>query len=75
MTILELATKVVELTGSKSKIIHVPLPSDDPKQRKPDIRKAVEILGWQPKVELKEGLTKTIEDFEKRLQSGARNSH
>ena len=75
MTILELATKVVELTGSKSKIINVPLPTDDPKQRKPDIRKAVEILGWQPKVELNEGLTKTIEDFKKRLQSGARNSY
>lgn len=75
MTIFELATKVLELTDSKSKIIRAPLPSDDPKQRKPDIRKAVEILGWQPKVELKEGLTKTIEDFEKRLKSGARNSY
>ncbi|GHV15875.1 NAD-dependent dehydratase [Fibrobacterales bacterium] len=62
-TILELAEKVISLTGSKSKIIREPLPSDDPKQRKPDISKAQKILGWQPKVHLEEGLKRTIEYF------------
>ena len=75
MTIIELATRVIELTNSKSKIVKEPLPSDDPKQRKPDIRKANEVLGWIPEVELSEGLKKTIEDFEIRLRSGARNIH
>jgi UDP-glucuronate decarboxylase len=75
MTIFELATKVIELTNSKSKIVQEPLPSDDPKQRKPDIRKANEVLGWTPEVELSEGLKKTIQDFETRLTSGARNNH
>ncbi len=75
MTILELATKVIELTNSKSKIVKEQLPSDDPKQRKPDIQKANEVLGWNPQVELGEGLTKTIQDFESRLKAGARNIH
>jgi UDP-glucuronate decarboxylase len=75
MTIIELATKVIELTNSNSRIVKEPLPSDDPKQRKPDIRKANEVLGWIPEVELTEGLKKTIEDFEIRLRSGARNIH
>ena len=75
MTIIELATKVIELTNSNSRIVKEPLPSDDPKQRKPDIRKANEVLGWIPEVELSEGLKKTIEDFEIRLRSGARNIH
>jgi UDP-glucuronate decarboxylase len=75
MTILELATKVIELTNSKSKIVKEPLPSDDPKQRKPDIQKAIEVLGWNPEVTLSEGLKKTILDFETRLKSGARNSN
>jgi UDP-glucuronate decarboxylase len=75
MTIFALATKVIELTNSKSKIVQEPLPSDDPKQRKPDIRKANEVLGWTPGVELSEGLKKTIQDFETRLKSGARNNH
>jgi UDP-glucuronate decarboxylase len=73
MTIIELATRVIELTNSKSRIVKEPLPSDDPKQRKPDIQKANEVLGWNPEVELSVGLKKTIEDFEIRLQSGARN--
>ena len=68
-TILELAQKVIALTGSKSKIIHQPLPQDDPMQRKPDISFAKEKLGWEPKVELEEGLKKTIEYFDKVLQS------
>lgn len=66
-TILELAQLVIEMTGSKSKIIHQPLPQDDPMQRKPDISLAKEKLGWEPKVELKEGLEKTIQFFEKLL--------
>lgn len=62
-TILELAEKVIRLTGSTSKIIFEPLPSDDPMQRQPDISLAKSKLGWEPKVELEEGLTKTIEFF------------
>jgi len=62
-TILELAEKVIKLTGSKSKIVRQPLPSDDPKQRKPDISKAKKILDWEPKVNLEEGLAQTIKYF------------
>ena len=62
-TILELAKKVIELTGSKSKIIYQSLPSDDPMQRQPDIRLAKKELDWSPNVELEEGLTKTIAFF------------
>lgn len=62
-TILELANKVIELTGSKSEIIYKPLPSDDPLMRKPDITLAKEKLNWSPKIELEEGLIKTIEFF------------
>jgi UDP-glucuronate decarboxylase len=63
-TMLELAEKIIELTGSKSKIVHCPLPGDDPKQRKPDIALAKEMLnGWEPKVRLEEGLRRTIEYF------------
>lgn len=62
-TILELAQKVIGLTGSRSKIIHMPLPSDDPTQRKPDITLARKELRWEPKVMLEEGLLKTINYF------------
>ncbi len=62
-TIKQLAEKVIEMTGSLSKIIYIKLPSDDPVKRKPDITIAKEKLGWQPKVELEEGLKKTIEYF------------
>ena len=62
-TILELAEKVINLTGSNSKIVWAPLPSDDPTQRQPNIGLAVEKLGWAPKIELEEGLIKTIEYF------------
>ena len=64
-TILELAQQVIELTASKSKIIYQPLPSDDPLQRKPDITLAKKELQWEPKVQLREGLQKTIEYFSK----------
>ncbi len=62
-TIKELAEKVIELTGSKSELIYEPLPSDDPTQRQPDITLAREKLGWEPKVQLEEGLKKTIPYF------------
>ncbi len=67
-TILELARKVIELTGSKSKIIFEPLPSDDPMQRKPDISLAKEKLNWEPKIHLEDGLKKTIEYFDNLLK-------
>ena len=66
-TILELAQKVIELTNSKSKIIHLPLPQDDPTQRQPDISLAKEKLNWQPHIELAEGLPTTIAYFKSRL--------
>jgi UDP-glucuronate decarboxylase len=69
-TIKELAEQVIAQTGSKSKIIAKPLPSDDPKQRQPDISVAKKELGWTPKVELKEGLEKTISYFDSLLASG-----
>ena len=62
-TILELAQKVLQLTGSSSKINYFPLPSDDPLQRQPDIQLARKMLDWEPKVKLEEGLVKTIEYF------------
>jgi len=62
-SILELAQLVLELTGSRSKLVHQPLPADDPTQRRPDITLARENLGWEPKVPLREGLAKTIEWF------------
>jgi UDP-glucuronate decarboxylase len=63
-TIRQLAEQVIDLTGSKSQLVFMPLPQDDPKQRKPNIEKAQEILGWEPKVQLREGLTKTIAYFD-----------
>jgi UDP-glucuronate decarboxylase len=65
--ILELARKIIEMTGTGSKIIHLPLPEDDPKQRQPDISLAREKLNWFPVVNLETGLTKTIEYFKKQL--------
>jgi UDP-glucuronate decarboxylase len=70
-TILELARKVMELTGSKSEIIFKDLPADDPRQRQPDISLAREKLGWEPKVALEEGLKATIADFRDRLAGRA----
>jgi UDP-glucuronate decarboxylase len=66
-TMRQLAELVLELTGSRSKIVHRPLPQDDPRQRKPDIREAERVLGWRPAIPLKEGLTKTIPYFEELL--------
>jgi dTDP-glucose 4,6-dehydratase len=65
---LDLAKTIIEIINSKSEIIHKDLPQDDPKVRKPDITRAKSILGWLPKVDRKEGLMKTLEDFKKRLK-------
>ena len=61
ITINELASKIIEITNSNSKLINKDLPQDDPKQRKPDITKAKTLLNWEPKVKLEDGLTKTID--------------
>ena len=63
----EVASKVIALTGSKSSVATAPLPEDDPRQRQPDISRARELLGWQPTIELDEGLKRTIDDFQSRL--------
>ena len=68
ISILKLAEEIIELTGSKSKIINKRLPIDDPKQRCPDINKAMKELKWQPKFDRKEGLQKTIDYFESLLK-------
>lgn len=63
ITLLQFAEEVLKLTGSKSKIVYEPLPQDDPKQRQPNITKAREILGWEPKIDRHEGLKRTLEYF------------
>ena len=68
-TILELAKKIIELTNSKSKIIYKPLPEDDPKRRQPNIELAKKELKWKPKIQLDEGLKKTINYFERLLSN------
>jgi dTDP-glucose 4,6-dehydratase len=67
MTVLEFAKKIIEMTQSKSEIVYKPLPEDDPQVRQPDIAKARNILGWEPKVRLEDGLVKTIEYFRTKL--------
>jgi nucleoside-diphosphate-sugar epimerase len=67
LTMLQFADEIIRATKSKSKIVHKPLPQDDPKQRKPDISKAKKILKWEPKVKLADGLTDTIAYFRKKL--------
>lgn len=73
-TVLELATIVKELTGSGSKIANLPLPQDDPVQRQPDISLARAELGWQPTIELKEGLARTIGYFSERFEAAEAGS-
>lgn len=68
--IVEFAKRIIEITDSKSRLIYCPLPQDDPKQRRPDIHLAKEKLSWEPKVELEEGLKKTVEYFENKLMRG-----
>jgi UDP-glucuronate decarboxylase len=70
ITILELAERIREMTGTKAQIVKKPLPKDDPIRRKPDITLATEKLGWAPKVSLDEGLKRTIDDFDRRLKLG-----
>ena len=70
-TILELASQVLDLTGSRSRIVHRPRPQDDPRQRRPDISKANDLLGWAPQTALRDGLVKTIEYFEDLLKDEA----
>jgi len=67
ITMLELASEVVRLTNSKSEIVFLPLPSDDPRDREPDIAKAKEFLNWEPKISRVEGLKRTIEDVQRQL--------
>jgi dTDP-glucose 4,6-dehydratase len=67
MTIEEIARTIIQMTGSTSRIIYKPLPTDDPKQRRPDITRARTLLGWEPKVQLNEGLVKTIEYFRSKV--------
>jgi dTDP-glucose 4,6-dehydratase len=70
MTILEFARHIVRMTGAASEIVFEPLPQDDPQQRQPDISKARAQLGWEPKVDLDEGLAATVEYF-RALQKSA----
>jgi UDP-glucuronate decarboxylase len=67
-TILELAELVIEITGSRSRIVHRPRPQDDPRQRRPDISKANDLLGWAPQIALRDGLIQTIAYFEHLLK-------
>jgi dTDP-glucose 4,6-dehydratase len=69
MTVLQFAKKILELTGSKSEIAYRPLPQDDPQVRQPDITRARTLLNWEPKVDLDEGLIKTIDYFRARLNA------
>ena len=70
-SILQFAQLVVKMTGSRSEIVHRPLPIDDPKQRRPDITLARELLGWEPKVELEEGLARSVAYFRERIGAPA----
>ena len=69
-TMLELAEAVIKVTGSKSKIVHLPLPKDDPKKRCPDITRARTLLGWEPNVPLAEGLKSTMDWYQQKMVSG-----
>ena len=66
-TMIELAKKIIELTNSKSKIVYEKLPLDDPRNRRPDISLAKEVLNWAPKVDINEGITLSIEYFRKKI--------
>ena len=68
MTITDIAETIIRMTGSTSRIVHKPLPTDDPKQRRPDITRARTLLEWEPKVQLDEGLIKTIEYFKRKVE-------
>ena len=68
-TIRQLAEKIIELTGARSKLVHLPLPQDDPRQRQPDITRARQTLDWAPTVPLEDGLKPTIAYFEQEVQA------
>jgi dTDP-glucose 4,6-dehydratase len=70
-TLLELAEAVIDVTGSRSEIVYEPLPTDDPQVRQPDITRARDLLGWEPKVDLREGLKRTIEEAGAEQLAGA----
>ena len=72
MTLLEMAEAIVEVTESRSEIVFEALPIDDPKVRQPDIARARDLLGWEPEVELREGLRKTLDHYETKLRSPAK---
>jgi dTDP-glucose 4,6-dehydratase len=72
VTIEQIARTIISLVGSTSRLVYRPLPQDDPKQRQPDITRAQTLLGWQPKVELEEGLAKTVGYFKSKLAAEAR---
>jgi dTDP-glucose 4,6-dehydratase len=67
MSVEDIARTIVQMTGSSSRIVYKPLPTDDPKVRQPDISRARSLLAWEPRVGLEEGLTRTIEYFRKKL--------
>ncbi|HEX3248860.1 MAG TPA: hypothetical protein VHS05_05485, partial [Pyrinomonadaceae bacterium] len=67
-TIKQLAEEVIKACESKSGFTYLPLPADDPRQRKPDITRAQNLLRWNPKISLREGLKKTVEDFKSRVR-------
>jgi dTDP-glucose 4,6-dehydratase len=67
LTIKQIAETIIRMTGSRSQLVYRPLPEDDPKVRRPDITKARTLLGWEPKVSLEDGLTKTIEYFRRKV--------
>ena len=68
-TILELAQKIIDLVESNSKIVNKPLPEDDPKKRRPDISLAMKELSWEPKIELEDGLERTIKYFSEKIKN------
>jgi len=74
-SVAELAEMIIEMTGSRSKITRRPLPIDDPVQRCPDISEAERVLGWRPKTELKVGLARTIDYFDKLLGADREHEH
>jgi dTDP-glucose 4,6-dehydratase len=67
LTIKDIAETIIRMTGSSSRLVYQPLPTDDPKVRKPDITRARTLLGWEPKVSLEDGLTRTIEYFRTKI--------
>jgi UDP-glucuronate decarboxylase len=75
LEVTEIAELIIQLTGSRSRIVHLPLPIDDPRHRKPDISLAQRELAWMPRITLTEGLSRTIEYFDRQLLHGAEAVH